>query len=1254
MADPLSALGVATAGLELGLVAAKSILGAAKLIRELKDAPKEASEMVDDLTHAAARIGSLSSITSDLTPEQHARLYRPIAEFNAATESLVGKLEVLTAGKGQKDRKRGAFKRTMNRALYLQMRDDVRAERVRLDRLDQEVKGELQVILAESQGLIREHVARTLSFAQDTIGPDVKATRATTMAIQDGLDSGFRQTRTHIDSELAYHSESVHRKLDLLTLGFFMSLKQDRGLAMLQQTAGLPSDPASMLERLVAIDHSGPGGGPEPRAKDKDALAQQAAWQLGRYPSALGEACDGVRTESRRRKMRCWCRPSVETRSAAGGILRFEAERSARHLPDCPRNAPSSWRYSLSFRLAPFLNKAIQLTLGATSGAGGWSLAPPIRVVPRVRAVDSPVYRLFDAYKDIPRYESRDPTSVEAVMSKLKQLHRGLEECLQKRPTSFYEIIDLGWTDITIWDCVWRLLEDLRGGTETSDMRDPRVRIFHEAVALAHLLCRYGVDPTEEQGVYQGYGALEIAWALEIQASAWGDGNGHQVYNAMRGLSALDACGRGGWTSATPYQRRHYLRQHPDLRAYLEGELSELTVLLMAGHSSEDLTRLKSFDKQQLKTEVFFRMDTDEERTLGWEPDKYYNASAAELALGWPDGLEYVVGLGCEIRPALYLNLLEYDLEGLRRILRTPTAIFSPRESPSLLEIAANPGSKREVLEAAAIELASRRRMLNDYALNVLEPDHCAEYGLRPGKLLVRHSAQVFETMTGDYYAAKVPENLICHSEFSTYEFLLKVDKDDWYEDGDSSCLDPLFQNGFDDVDAPDGSGETVLFKWCLRPCRQPLDMPDAHISLWLLGHGKDRAFPAGPVLKNQSYPGAQFQIAGLLGIQHLKHTANINRSKAVSRLALRAKATLTPPDATVADGCVCYCSSSPECSTRGSCASRGCCSPEGCRPHCMLRMLTGKTPTPSVHGGALARVSAATMRRSRNRLLHRWARWCGVSGVDREEYYLQACRLELFDRLDMAHTCCLSRMGTGDAALLRRRACPDGDERAEMREEDEDSARHLEAILQQYRLARWRHHRSPLHARKGGSLAVCFWDLWWGAVDVVLPLTADDDIQHPHSGTFSQIIAAHFRMAQKILDHIFHAHRVQRTTFVASRPRSQRATKMLANMKRKRINEMMEKWVKSMRRKCKREGAAWWLPGHLESKMRQSLKRVRQFRETDEKGRPGRRSKRGRTFGRAAKAIRHRGEIQVKHKYGRWFLWVGFQKWAKALEGLF
>ncbi|KAL8376061.1 hypothetical protein RB595_007261 [Gaeumannomyces hyphopodioides] len=1249
MADPLSALGAATAGLELGLGAVKSILGAVRLLRELKDAPKEVSEIVDDLTRAAARIGSLSSTTGDLTPEQHVRISRPIAEFNAATESLVGKLEALTAGQGKDGRKRGALKRAVNRGLYLQMRDEVRAERVRLDRLDQEVKGELQVILAESQGLIREHVARTLSFVQDTIGPDVKDTRAAATAIQDGLDSGFRQTRTHIDSELAYHSESVHRKLDLLTLGFFMSLRQDRGLAMLHQATGSPSDPASMLQRLVATDHSSPED-PEPGVKDKDALAQQAAWQLGRYPSALGEACDGLRTEYRRRKLRCRCRPSIETRSAAGGILRFEAERSARHLPDCPRNTSSSWRYSLSFRLAPFLNKAVQLTLGATSGAGGWSLAPPIRVVPRIRAVDSPAYRLFDACQGIHYSNMRDPTCFEATIKKLKQLHTDLEECLQKRPTSIYEIIDLDWTDITVWDCVWRMLGDLRPGTYTGDLGHPCVRVYREAAALAHLLCRYGVDPAEEQGIYQNCGALESAWALEIPASAWGDGHGHQVYNTMRGLGALEACGRISWTSASPYLRRQYLRQHPDLRIYLEAELSELTVLLMAGHSSEDLSRLKSFDKQQLKTEVFFRMDTDEVRTLGWEPDQYCNTSAAEMALGWPEGLEYVVGLGCEIRAALYLNLQQYDLESLRIILKTPTAIFSPRESPSLLETAASVSSRHEVLEAAAVELASRRRMLNDYALKVLEPDHCAEYGLRPGKLLVRNSAQVFETMTGRYYAAEVPENLICHSEFSTYEFLLKVDPDKWCDYGDSSHLDPLFRAGFDDVDAPDGSGETVLFKWCLRPSHSPPHIPDPHVTLWLLRHGSERTFPAGVVLENQSYPGAQFQVAGVLGMEHLKDTANIIRPGEMSQLALRAKAALTPPDATVADGCVCYCSSSRECSARGSCASRGCCSPAGCRPHCMFRMLTGKTPTSSLHGDGLARVSAATLHRSRNRLLHQWGRWCGISGMDREEYYLRACRLELFERLDMAHTCCLSRMGTGDQGLLRRRVCPDEDEQAEMREEDEESARQLEAMMREYRLARWRYRGSPLYARKGrNGSAVCFWDLWWGAVDVVLPLTVDDDFQHRHAGGFSQVIGAHFRMVQRTMDLIFHVHRVQRTTFVASRRRSQRAMTTLANMKSKRIDAVMEK-----RLKFKQEGAVWWLEDLLEERMLQRMERRRRLWGVDKEGRPGRRSKRGQMRRQATKAVRHRREVQVKHKYGRWFLWVGFRKWAKALERFF
>lgn len=456
MADPLAAFGAATAGIQFGIGAAKSVLAVVKLLQELKDAPKEVAEIISDLTHSADRVESLVSdqsiITNDFTPEQHARLSHPAAEFKGAIETLAGKLESLVEGADR--RKRDAFKRAWNRARYLQMRDEVRSDRLRIDRLYQEVKGVLLVIMAESLALTRfvvpflipqrrarphqelivcanhlqrDTTARTHKLVEEAMVPNVRATNATVEAIKDNLGSGL---------------EDVNRKLDLICLALSTVPQQDEAF----DTSPIS---AQILKALAAAKHSSlPNSGLEAQ----DRWAPQAAWQLGRYPSALAEACDALQPAYRRRKPRCRCRPLTATRIAAGGILRYEKESSSEHARECPRNGSSSWRYSVSIMLAPFLNKAVELTLGATSGAGAWSLSPPIKFIPRVRTVDSPAYWiLISAFILICRGYSTGP-SFASIDDQMNQLCRNFEDCLQKRPTSVHEIAVCGSEDTSIWD----------------------------------------------------------------------------------------------------------------------------------------------------------------------------------------------------------------------------------------------------------------------------------------------------------------------------------------------------------------------------------------------------------------------------------------------------------------------------------------------------------------------------------------------------------------------------------------------------------------------------------------------------------------------------------------------------------------------------------------------------------------------------------------------------------------------------------
>ena len=119
--------------------------------------------------------------------------------------------------------------------------------------------------------------------------------------------------------------------------------------------------------------------------------------QLARFPASLRDA--HVRTRLAHRRFRfCTCRPSTHRRGSRHWRLEFSYAAESDHRPICPlyKSGYRSWSYSLKAQLFPFLHQTVEISLGATSGAGRWSIVPPLRFRGTVRRVDSPIFRAFD------------------------------------------------------------------------------------------------------------------------------------------------------------------------------------------------------------------------------------------------------------------------------------------------------------------------------------------------------------------------------------------------------------------------------------------------------------------------------------------------------------------------------------------------------------------------------------------------------------------------------------------------------------------------------------------------------------------------------------------------------------------------------------------------------------------------------------------------------------------------------------------
>lgn len=123
------------------------------------------------------------------------------------------------------------------------------------------------------------------------------------------------------------------------------------------------------------------------------------------------------------------------------------------------------------------------------------------------------------------------------------------------------------------------------------------------------------------------------------------------------------------------------------------------------------------------------------------------------------------------------------------------------------------------------------------------------------------------------------------------------------------------------------------------------------------------------------------------------------------------------------------------------------------------------------------------------------WMNACGISDDDRELCLEEAVRYELFNRLDMSHTCCL-----GPRSMTET-------ERRRIQEESAEDKAQLDLLMQAYRASRDRRERWPENL---AMLSACdcpaeevtwnrfvysigdlfyHWSHWWSKTKQILPI---------------------------------------------------------------------------------------------------------------------------------------------------------------------
>lgn len=118
--------------------------------------------------------------------------------------------------------------------------------------------------------------------------------------------------------------------------------------------------------------------------------------------------------------------------------------------------------------------------------------------------------------------------------------------------------------------------------------------------------------------------------------------------------------------------------------------------------------------------------------------------------------------------------------------------------------------------------------------------------------------------------------------------------------------------------------------------------------------------------------------------------------------------------------------------------------------------------------------------REEQDLMVRRWCDMCSLDSQNRSIYIEDAVRLEVFNRLDMAHTCCEALEVTDSYRWVYHLEVsqPSQEVRADKQYEDSESNEHLEMIMEAYRTYAIRHAVSDEHFLKG----------WWLVLDKILP----------------------------------------------------------------------------------------------------------------------------------------------------------------------
>ncbi|ETS79090.1 hypothetical protein PFICI_08943 [Pestalotiopsis fici W106-1] len=1028
--DPLSALGAAAASAQFVGYAVQGALKVRKIWQQVKDAP---AGIEDLLNHVEREISSLNRLTDPKSPltyqlsdEQRVHLAPFATDAAEAIKRLEKIIRPLATELDSLKDQHGLHKRFQRSWAKLMTAKTLR-----------EIKVNLEVIERLNSTLSREldrEMKYSGSIAQSSLIDQNSQIMRTTSLIATRVDmtnaflQNIQTSQIRRESELDNSIASLSRSLTDTSQSFASTANQ---VTDMQDDLGIlrqESTNSTQLLSLIQDSISDPSVGLSSKMQAGNELMMQLLSQHQELRNELASALSRPhnKTSSERRShttssptgplpsdpnsfsssydlLKCTCK---RRRLSRFKLVKVSNENG--QTRQCPLHGPvRTWNYQVKANLSPFLNGALELTLDFITSRRAFSLSPSLKFRVVVKRSESHLFPWFDGIERILRQRA-SAIRKESLMS----------DTMQWSPLSRNRMAN-------ITECMSYLVQGVRrsialGLASGSDTDEKGRTLLFEIFWLLVLL-----GPERSHFTKEIIELLQLARVSDVDIGATTDMS--TWLKAPPGTLMVS-------TAFLFYQFRLY-----DLSPVICREFVSFDNLLETTHSHSDNDTDPRFLKLLLANPevaeaagypefsmAIIRRSLPDTMKLAQQFKGVVQWSSEfwgpELALGWPEGLQFLAEQGFDVTRGLHMAARLGDVESAKILLSTDAPIlFSNRPLNSSAGhewlISALAKIDDEVFRLYAEEVWRRGSELRTLASSYLLENRIDEmvfYGDsswfgRPQLLEVLSRHMQIPPKLGDALMA-LPHYILA---FTIGDECVRIHQ-------------ILYDIGWADVDAGYEYGRTPLIEICrhfVADLYQQNFQNWLGLILWFIEKGANADFPASET-QRLFWPHLQFYLAAAYPI------ARSARSRATRTLR---SAILESCDApVVSDGCKCFCS------------TKGCIAPFllwRCQPL----------------GYSLNHSNCHRRDRLKWIGLRDWLTAWKLPTIERQRSYREICRLEVFDRLGGRHTCCatygrISWDAEDETTDLAEEMRQNKGEIAEIRAEDRPLAEQLHLTMYWYK----------------------------------------------------------------------------------------------------------------------------------------------------------------------------------------------------------